>query len=73
MGLGTSFLVLIVAEMIGVKAGLGWYLTWAQGWAEYSKVYGCLAIVAAIFSTIIALLFRVRDRVLVWQKGVIRW
>lgn len=73
MGLGASFLVLIVAEMIGVKAGLGWYLTWAQGWAEYSKVYGCLTIVAVIFSTIIALLFRVRDRVLVWQKGVIKW
>ena len=26
MGLGSSFAVLVVAEMIGVKAGLGWYL-----------------------------------------------
>ena len=33
MGLGTSFAVLVVAEMLGVKAGLGWYLQWAQGWA----------------------------------------
>ncbi|HEY0331864.1 MAG TPA: ABC transporter permease subunit, partial [Rhodopseudomonas sp.] len=33
MGLGASFAVLVVAEMIGVKAGLGWYLQWAQGWA----------------------------------------
>ena len=73
MGLGASFLVLIVAEMIGVKAGLGWYISWAQGWAEYAKVYACLALIAVIFSSLIALLFRVRDRVLLWQKGLIRW
>lgn len=73
MGLGSSFLVLIVAEMIGVKAGLGWYLSWVQGWAEYSKVYACLMVIALIFSSVIALLFKFRDRVLVWQKGLIKW
>src|SRR5438093_10303539 len=31
MGLGTSFLTLIVAETVGVKCGLGWYVRWAQG------------------------------------------
>ena len=39
MGLGASFLTLVVAETVGVKAGLGWYVHWAQGWAEYGKVY----------------------------------
>ena len=73
MGLGTSFLTLIVAETVGVKSGLGWYVSWAQGWAEYGKVYAALAIMAAFFSTIMTLLFKVRDRVLVWQKGVIKW
>ena len=73
MGLGTSFLTLVVAETVGVKSGLGWYLSWAQGWAEYGKVYGALVIMAAFFSTIMTLLFKVRDRVLVWQKGVIKW
>ena len=73
MGLGSSFLVLIVAEMIGVKAGLGWYISWVQGWAEYSKVYACLMVIAAIFSSVIALLFKFRDRMLVWQKGLIKW
>lgn len=73
MGLGSSFLVLIVAEMIGVKAGLGWYISWVQGWAEYSKVYACLMVIALIFSSVIALLFKFRDRVLVWQKGLIKW
>jgi NitT/TauT family transport system permease protein len=73
MGLGASFLTLIVAEQVGVKSGLGWYVTWAQGWAEYSKVYGALVVMAAFFSTIMTALFKVRDRVLVWQKGTIKW
>jgi NitT/TauT family transport system permease protein len=73
MGLGASFLTLVVAETVGVKAGLGWYVSWAQGWAEYGKVYAALVIMAAFFSTIMTALFKVRDRVLVWQKGAIKW
>jgi NitT/TauT family transport system permease protein len=73
MGLGASFSVLIVAEMLGVKSGLGWYLQWAQGWAAYANMYGALLLMALIFSGLITLLFRVRDRLLVWQKGVVRW
>lgn len=73
MGLGMSFVTLIVAEMLGVKAGLGWYINWAQGWAEYKKVYASLAVMALMFSTIITLLFKVRDRILIWQRGLIKW
>ncbi|BBI31628.1 ABC transporter permease [Cohnella abietis] len=73
MGLGTSFVTLIVAEMLGVKAGLGFYITWAQGWAEYYKVYAALFIMAVLFSTIITVLFKIRDRILIWQKGLIKW
>jgi NitT/TauT family transport system permease protein len=73
MGLGTSFLTLIVAETVGVKSGLGWYVSWAQGWAEYAKVFAALVIMAVFFSTIMTLLFKLRDRVLVWQKGTIKW
>jgi NitT/TauT family transport system permease protein len=73
MGLGASFLTLVVAESVGVKSGLGWYVSWAQGWAEYGKVFAALVIMAAFFSTLMTILFKVRDRVLVWQKGVIKW
>lgn len=73
MGLGASFLTLVVAESVGVKSGLGWYVSWAQGWAEYGKVFAALIIMAAFFSTIMTVLFKIRDRVLVWQKGVIKW
>lgn len=73
MGLGSSFAVLIIAEMMGVKAGLGWYLQWAQGWAAYANLYGALIVMALLFSGLISLLFFVRDRVLAWQKGIVRW
>ena len=73
MGLSASFLTLVVAETVGVKSGLGWYLSWAQGWAEYGKVYAALFIMAAFFSSLMTVLFKVRDRILVWQKGVIKW
>jgi NitT/TauT family transport system permease protein len=73
MGLGASFLTLVVAETVGVKSGLGWYLSWAQGWAEYGNVYAALLIMAVFFSTIMTGLFKVRDHVLAWQKGVIKW
>ncbi|HZN66017.1 MAG TPA: ABC transporter permease [Tepidisphaeraceae bacterium] len=73
MGLGASFLTLVVAEGVGVQAGLGWYIDWARAYSDYSKVYAALVIMTAYFSTIMTLLFKVRDRVLVWQKGVIKW
>ena len=73
MGLGASFAVLVVAEMIGVKAGLGWYLQWAQGWASYNNMYAALIVMSLLCSGAITLLFRVRDRLLVWQKGVVKW
>jgi len=73
IGLMASFLVLVVAETVGVQNGLGWYLIWQLGWAEYDKMWGVLFIMIAFFSGILTLLFKVRDRVLGWQKGVIRW
>jgi NitT/TauT family transport system permease protein len=73
MGLGASFAVLVVAEMIGVKAGLGWYLQWAQGWAAYANMYAALIVMSLLCSGAITLLFRVRDHLLVWQKGVVKW
>ena len=73
MGLGSSFAVLVVAEMMGVKAGLGWYLSWAQGWAAYPNMYAALVVMALMCSGLITLLFRLRDRLLSWQKGLLRW
>ena len=73
MSLGTAFAILIVAEMLGVKAGLGWYITWAQGWSEYHKVYAAMLVLGALFIVVVSGIFKVRDRVLGWQKGILRW
>ncbi len=73
MGLGASFSVLVVAEMLGVKAGLGWYMQWAQGWAAYANMYVALGVMALMCTALITLLFRVRDHFLSWQKGLVRW
>ena len=73
MGLGASFLTLIVAEAVGVQAGLGWYIDWARAYSDYKKVYAALVIMSVFFSAIMTLLFLLRDYVLVWQKGTIKW
>ncbi|MDO9343061.1 ABC transporter permease [Pseudomonas pergaminensis] len=73
MGLGASFSTLVVAEMMGVKSGIGWYLQWAQGWAAYANMYAALLIMALACSGLITGLFLVRDRLLAWQKGSMKW
>jgi NitT/TauT family transport system permease protein len=73
MGLGASFSTLVVAEMMGVKSGIGWYLQWAQGWAAYANMYAALLIMALACSGLISALFLIRDRLLVWQEGAMKW
>lgn len=72
-GTGASFITLMTAEMMGVKYGIGWYINWQKDMLSYANVYAGLIVIAITFSLIITLLFKVRDRVLVWQKGVIKW
>jgi len=67
---GFSFLTLIVSEMIGAKAGLGWYINWAKTWSAYDKVYASIVIMAIVFSVILAVLNSVRNYVLRWKKGI---
>jgi len=73
MGLSFSFAVLMVAELLGVKAGLGWYMQWSQGWSAYGNMYAALLVLAAMCSGLISLLFLGRDYLLGWQKGMLRW
>jgi NitT/TauT family transport system permease protein len=72
-GACASFLTLMTAEMIGVKNGIGWYIHWQRQMLAYANVYAGLIVVAITFYSLITLFFKVRDRVLVWQKGMIKW
>ena len=68
-----SFVTLVTAEMFGCKLGIGWYLNWQKSMMLYANVYAGLIILAVLCNLIITLLFRVKDRLLLWQKGVIKW
>jgi NitT/TauT family transport system permease protein len=72
-GTCASFLTLMTAEMLGVKFGIGWYINWQREVLAYANVYAGLITIAISFSLIITALFKLRDRLLGWQKGVIKW
>jgi NitT/TauT family transport system permease protein len=71
MGLYYSFAVLVVAEMLGAKYGLGWYIQFQTAYSGYANVYATLVIMAVMCAGIVKLLFVVRDRLLGWQRGFI--
>jgi NitT/TauT family transport system permease protein len=72
-GTCASFITLVTAELIGAKYGIGWYINWQKDMMAYAHVYAGLLVMSLICYFIITLLFKVRDKVLVWQKGVIKW
>lgn len=72
-GICASFITLMTAEMIGAKYGIGWYVNWQKEMMVYSNVYAGLIVIAVLFYLIITILFRLRNRILIWQKGVIKW
>ena len=68
-----SFVSLVTAEMFGCKSGIGWYLNWQKSMMLYANVYAGLILLAVLCNVIITLLFKFKDRILGWQKGVIKW
>lgn len=72
-GTCSSFITLMTAELMGSSCGIGWYVNHEKQMMIYSGVYAGLIIIALICTTILSLLFKLRDKILVWQKGVIRW
>ncbi|MCQ2459960.1 MAG: ABC transporter permease subunit [Ruminococcus sp.] len=72
-GICSSFVTLMTAEMIGAKYGMGWYVNWQKEMMCYSNVYAGLIVIAVLFYIVITLLFKLRDKLLLWQKGVIKW
>lgn len=69
----SSFVALMAAEMFGVKAGIGWYINWQKEMIAYANVYAGLILIAGFCYLFITLQFKVRNKLLAWQKGVIKW
>lgn len=72
-GTTSSFITLVTAEMLGAKYGIGWYINWQKDMMSYANVYAGLIVMSITCYLFITLLFRFRDKILVWQKGVIKW
>ena len=72
-GICAAFIALMTAEMFGAKYGIGWYISYQKAMMLYSGVYAGLILIAVFCTVIITALFKVRSRVLSWQKGLIKW
>lgn len=72
-GVTASFISLMLAELMGSKYGIGWYINWKQQIMAYPNVWIALIILAVLCYSTIQLLFILRKRFLGWQEGMIRW
>lgn len=67
-----AFTILVMAEMMGQPGGLGYYINASKVWSAYYKVFAAIIIMAILFSLITKLQRLIENRVLRWQKGVIK-
>ncbi len=68
-GMSIACTALMVAEMLGVESGLGWYINWQRGWAEFAKMYAAVIIICLTFTAVNIVLTLIKKRVLRWQGG----
>lgn len=68
--MSSSCVALMIAEMMGVKSGLGWYMTWQSGWASYDKFFAALFVICLIFTLVTKGLNKIKSYALRWQNGV---
>lgn len=73
-GMSAACNALIVAEMLGVESGLGWYITWKSSWANYSAMYGAIILLAITFILVNSVIKRISTNALKWRTGgAVRW
>ncbi|MGM9588584.1 MAG: ABC transporter permease [Faecousia sp.] len=67
--MSSSCTAIMIAEMLGVKSGLGWYMNWSKSWASYDKMFAALLVICLIFTIVTKSLEAVKRYVLRWQIG----
>jgi len=67
-GMGIACTALMVAEMLGVESGLGWYINWQRGWAEFAKMYAAVIIICLTFTSVNLVLTLIKKRALRWKE-----
>lgn len=68
-GMSAACNALIVAEMLGVESGLGWYITWKSSWADYSAMYGAIILLAITFILVNIIIKKISANALKWRTG----
>jgi len=68
-GMSAACNALIVAEMLGVESGLGWYITWKSSWADYSAMYGAIILLAITFILVNIIIKKISKNALKWRSG----
>ena len=68
--MSSSCTAIMIAEMLGVKSGLGWYMNWSKSWASYDKMFAALFVICFIFTVVTKSLEAIMRHVLRWQVGV---
>ena len=68
--MSSSCTAIMIAEMLGVKSGLGWYMNWSKSWAAYDSMFAALFVICIIFTVVTKTLEAIKRRVLRWQIGV---
>ena len=70
--MSSSCTAIMIAEMLGVKSGLGWYMNWSKSWASYDKMFAALFVICIIFTLVTKGLDRIKRHVLRWQNGMVK-
>jgi NitT/TauT family transport system permease protein len=69
---GFTFTTLVMVEMMGQPGGLGYYINASKVWSAYYKVFAAILIMAILFSLILRVVGLVENRVLRWQRGLVK-
>jgi NitT/TauT family transport system permease protein len=67
-----AFTTLVMAEMMGQPGGLGYYINASKVWSAYYKVFAAIVVMAILFSLILWVVGLIQNRVLRWQKGLLK-
>jgi NitT/TauT family transport system permease protein len=73
MALAGSFGALAAAEMVGVRGGLALGVKQWGTQAHFGMVFSYVIVMIVIFSSLTIIMFAVRNWLLRWQKGLVRW
>lgn len=67
LALVMSFIMLTIAEMIGAKSGLGWYIQYFADFAQYDRVVAGIVFIGLVVTAIVSILDQIQHYALRWQ------